>query len=265
MADLEVPAFVASVFLALKSWAIWYGELFSVNRLRTPLEQRAVLFAAPAVSFGLILACLRKFAATDVRDDPFYIAFYLLVGAAWVGGGTLLFPLLGISARDDVLERGNGASAWAIVGALSGISCSFAGANIGEGPGAGAVLLSALLSSGLFFALWFAVDSLTPLSEEITVDRTDGAGVRLGGLLISLGLLSGWSVAGNWVSAQATIADLLRFCWPAVGLAAFAISLESALKRASARLLARTMASAAICAFYVAFGLCWVAMKGVRQ
>lgn len=130
LADLEVPAFIASVFLTFKSWSAWYSDLFSVNRFRVSIQQRLALFGAPVVSLAFIFVTLTKAASSDVRHDPLYLAFYLLIGAAWIGGGTLVFPFLGISARDDILERGNGASAWAVVGALAGMSCSFAGANV---------------------------------------------------------------------------------------------------------------------------------------
>jgi hypothetical protein len=123
LADLEIPAFIVCLFLTLKSWSAWYGDLISVNRFCVPIQQRLALFGAPVVSLAFIFVTLTKLASSDVRNDPLYLAFYLLIGAAWIGGGTLVFPFLGISARDDIMEKGNGASAWAVVGALAGMSC----------------------------------------------------------------------------------------------------------------------------------------------
>lgn len=157
--DLEVFAFFASVLLSLKGWLTWYGDIASVNRLRVPVSKRLVLLTAPLVCLALILFALTKLAATTVRSDTLYISFYLLVGAGWLGGMTLMFPFLGISARDDVLERGTRAGSWAITGALIGASCSFAGANVGNGPGVEAVLFSAVLSSALFIGLWLGMGS----------------------------------------------------------------------------------------------------------
>ena len=190
--DLEIFAFIASVFLTLKGWWTWYGDIASVNRLRAPVSKRLVLLTAPLVCLALTLIALTKLAATAVRNDALYISFYLLVGAGWLGGVTLIFPFLGISARDDVLERGNRAASWAVTGALTGASCSFAGANVGNGPGVEAVLFSAVLSSALFIGLWLGMDLLTSISDAITVDRDERAGIRLGGLLLGIGLLSGW-------------------------------------------------------------------------
>jgi hypothetical protein len=264
LADLEVPAFIASVFLALKSWSTWYGDLVSVNRFRVPIHRRLVLFAAPVISLAVIFVTLTKLASSDVRNNPLYLAFYLFMGAAWIGGTTLVFPFLGISARDDILERGNSASAWAVVGALAGVTCSFAGGNIGNGPGAAVVLFSSGLSAGLFFALWFALDILTSISDAITIDRAKGAGIRIAGFLAGIGLLSGWSVAGDWVSAAAALKDFLYFSWPAVTLTAVAIFLELALRRASIRFTG-TIPSAVVSAVYVGLGLVWVVARGVHS
>ncbi len=154
MPDLEIFAFIASVFLSIKGWVPWYGDIASVNRLRVPVQKRIVLLTIPLVCLILILAVLTKLASTTVRSNALYIGFYLLVGAGWLGGvTTLIFPFLGISARDDVLERGNRSASWALTGALTGASCSFAGANVGNGPGVEAVLFSAVLSSTLFIGL----------------------------------------------------------------------------------------------------------------
>src|SRR6266436_268668 len=83
--DLEIFAFIASVFLTLKGWWTWYGDIASVNRLRAPVSKRLVLLTAPLVCLALILIALTKLAATTVRSDALYISFYLLVGAGWLG------------------------------------------------------------------------------------------------------------------------------------------------------------------------------------
>ncbi|HKV23197.1 MAG TPA: hypothetical protein VJN93_01270 [Candidatus Acidoferrum sp.] len=265
LADLEVPAFIVSVFLTLKSWSASYSDLISVNRFRVPIQQRLALLGAPVVSLAFIFVTLTKLASSDVRRDPLYLAFYLLIGAAWMGGGTLLFPFLGISARDDILERGNGASVWAIAGALAGISCSFAGGNVGNGPGVAAVLSSAVLSTGLFFVLWFVLDVLTSISDAITIDREKGAGIRMAGFLVGLGLLSGWSVAGDWVSAPSTLKDFLHSSWPAVAITAIGVFLELALKRVSIRFSSRISVSAVVSAAYIGLGLAWIVIRGVHS
>jgi len=263
--DLEIFAFIASVFLTLKGWWTWYGDIASVNRLRAPVSKRLVLLTAPLVCLVLILIALTKLAATTVRSDALYISFYLLVGAGWLGGLTHIFPFLGISARDDVLERGNRAASWAVTGALTGASCSFAGANVGNGPGVEAVLFSALLSSALFIGLWLGMDLLTSISDAITVDRDERAGIRLGGLLLGIGLLSGWSVAGDWVSASATLKDFGASAWPAILLTGVAVGVEAVFRRASVHLSAKTIPSVVISAVYVGLALAWVVSRGVHS
>lgn len=260
--NLEVFVSVASLIFALKGWITWYGDLVSVNRLRELPRQRTILFVSPISCLTLVAGVLAKLSALTVRDDPLYLYFglYILLGAAWVGGATLIFPLLGISARDDVLERSNISAIWPIAGALFGISCSFAGANIGDGPGIEAVLLSALLSSALFFALWFAVDVLASMSERITVERDEAAGIRMGGFLLGIGLLSGWSVAGDWTSASATIHDFVVSSWPAILLAAVFVVVESVFRRANRKL--SKVVPLFISLFYVSAAVYWVAARG---
>jgi uncharacterized membrane protein YjfL (UPF0719 family) len=263
--DLEIFAFIASVFLSLKGWWTWYGDIASVNRLRAPVSKRLVLLAAPLVCLALILIALTKLAATTVRNDGLYISFYLLVGAGWLGGATLIFPFLGISARDDVLERGNRAASWAVTGALTGASCSFAGANVGNGPGVDAVLFSAVLSSALFIGLWLGIDLLTSISDAITIDRDERAGIRLGGFLLGIGLLSGWSVAGDWVSASATLKDFVISAWPATLLTVVAVVVEVLFGKASVHPSAKTSPSVVISAVYVGVSLVWVVSRGVHS
>jgi uncharacterized membrane protein YjfL (UPF0719 family) len=265
LSDLEIFAFIASVFLTLKGWLTWYGDIASVNRLRVPIQQRFVLLAAPLVCLVLILVGLTKLAATTVRSDALYISFYLLVGAGWLGGVTLIFPYLGISARDDVLERGNRAASSAITGALTGASCAFAGANVGNGPGVQAVLFSAVLSSAQFIGLWFGMDLLTSISDAITVDRNEGAGIRLGGFLLGIGLLSGWSVAGDWASAFGTLKDFAVSSLPAILLTAVAVVVELTFRSASVHISAKTTLSVVISAVYVSFALVWVVARGVHS
>ena len=262
---MEIFAFIASVFLSLKCWLTWYGDIASVNRLRAPVSKRLVLLTAPLVCLVLISIALTKLAATTVRSDALYISFYLLLGAGWLGGVTLIFPFLGISARDDVLERGNRAASWAVIGALTGASCSFAGANVGNGPGVEAVLFSAVLSSALFIGLWLGMDLLTSISDAITVDRDERAGIRLGGFLLGIGLLSGWSVAGDWVSASATLKDFATSSWPAILLTAVAVAVEVVWRRASVHLSAKAIPSVVISAVYVGVALVWVVTRGVHS
>jgi uncharacterized membrane protein YjfL (UPF0719 family) len=135
-----------------------------------------------------------------------------------------------LSWRDDVIERNNLAASFAIGGAFLGTALSFAGANIGEGPGAGAVIFCGLLSTGALFALWMAVSALTRLDEAITVDRDLPAGLRCAGYLIAAGFVLGRAVAGDWHSVEETLAALVSVGWPILVLAAAAIGAEKSFR-----------------------------------
>jgi hypothetical protein len=261
--ELELIIGVVSLILSLNAWVKWYRDLASVNPLRGLMRQRFVLFVTPLFCLLLLVGLLKKLSAATVRDDPLYIAFYALLGAGWLSGATLIFPFLGASARDDVLERANIPAVWLVVGALLGVSFSFAGANIGDGPGVEAVLLSAVLSSGMFFALWLGMDVLTSISEMITVERDESAGIRMAGLLPGIGLLTGWSVAGDWTSASATLKDFALSSWPAILLAVIAMVAELVLRRTSHK--SSKAMSFLISALYVSVALAWVVARGFRS
>ncbi|MGA2810626.1 MAG: hypothetical protein ABSG16_04450 [Candidatus Acidiferrum sp.] len=264
MSEFEVVVFFVSLLFLLKSWGAWYGDVFTVNDFLVAPRQVFVLLTTPLFCLALLLVCLLTLAATTVRREFSYVAFYVVCGMAWLGGMKYVFPFLGISSRDDVLERGNVAACWATAGALLGSLCTFAGANIGNGPGCEVVLFSAVLSSALFFGVWLGLECGTRISETITVDRATGAGIRLGGFLVGVGILSGWSVAGNWVSARDTLKDFAISLWPAICIGELAILVE--------RLRARTQfddaevgVSMLVATLYAGLALLWALARGVHS
>jgi hypothetical protein len=262
--EIFVAIFIGSVILNFTAWPNWYHDAISVEHLRVPTRRSSALLVTPIICLLVVLLTLKTLADASVRGDLQYIGFYLLMGAACIGGATFLFPLLGISARDDVLERHNGAAACAIAGALGGVTCAFAGGNIGNGPGAHAVLLSVALSIGLFFLLWFVLEAVTSIADVITIDRDKGAGIRLGGLLIGIGVLSGWSVTGDWVSASATFEDFSRSLWPAVALTLAAIVFELLARGGEKNRLVGNAWSVIVSGVYVSVAGTWVGMRGVH-
>jgi hypothetical protein len=260
LGEFEAAVSLGSFIVLLQTWIIWYRDTFFVSTFRSTTV-RWILASAPVFCLLPILWILGVFAASSVRVSPFYLGFYLLVGAAWLGLGTSLLPFLGISARDDAIERDNAASAWAVVGALCGISFAFAGGNVGEGPGVEAVLLSAALSTALFFALWLLFDRLTAISDAITIDRSLGAGIRLAGFLMAIGVLSGWSVAGDWVSFAATARDFRLCLWPAVVWTVAATVCERVFPPEYRE---KLLWSLLIGMMYMALAVAWVFIKGVK-
>jgi hypothetical protein len=261
--DFELFVLFGSIVLASRTWSAWYRDAATVNPLQLSLRVRLVLFTAPAICVSLIIATLLKLAAKDVRNDPAYIALYAAFGVLWLGGMTPLFPFLGISPRQDALERQNRGALVAICGALLGATFSFAGANIGDGPGIAAVLFCGILSSGMFLGLWAAAERATSISEAITVERNTGAGIRLGGFLAGLGLLSGWAVAGNWISWSASIQDFARSLWPGVILSAAMILVELLLRPGRRQRTAELSVSIGAAVSYIALASAWVVYRGV--
>jgi len=213
----EFMLLLFSGFVTAYAWYRWYTAAF-VRTLVARNTSRLIYITGPIVCLTLLYLVLRRWSADDVRNSETYLTLYMLAGAAWVGLGAHLFKFLGISPRDDAVERQNLAAAFATAGALAGITFCFAGANIGNGPGWWVVIFSAGLSTGVFFLLWALVEKFTGVSESVTVERNGGSGLRLGGFLVGAGLILGRAVAGDWVSAEATIRDFALVVWPVLPL-----------------------------------------------
>lgn len=211
-------------------WALWYWAVLPVVPPSLRFGDRRLLIITPLVCAAILYVILKKFASHDVRDAPIYLCFYMVMGAAWTGLGTLVLSFFGLSARDDVLERGNKSAAYAIAGGLIGITLCFSGGNIGDGPGWWVVIFAAALSSSSFLVLWCVLDRLTAMADRITVERDMAAGIRLAGFFLGIGMVLGRAVAGTWVSAEATISDFVRIGWPALLLLGIALPMEKFLR-----------------------------------
>jgi hypothetical protein len=226
MSGDEVFMLIASAIVALVSWGAWYIKPALVQGVRRRPPAWRLLRLTPLLAAALLWAVLRNAASFDVRDDPRYLTFYLVLGAAWVGVWIRWLAVTGISTRDDVVERSNGSAALAVTGALFGITLAYAGGNVGNGPGWWVVVFSAALATLALFGAWILLETLTGVSDIITVDRDPSAGLRLGGFLIAGGLILGRSVAGDWVSAEATVRDFAAAAWPVIVLVIAAAIVE---------------------------------------
>ena len=227
VADWEPFAGLVSSVVALITWAPWYSDIFRVNRLAAPRSYRLVLGLAPIACLLFLLLCLERSAAKAVRESGLYILIYMALGAAALGICGRLLSFLGVSARDDVLERRNSAALIAVVGAFAGATFCFAGGNIGEGPGVAVVMVSAGTALCAWFVLWYLAEAFSGrvVSERITVDRDTGGGVRLAGLLAGNGVILGAAVAGDWIPDR-FLHDFAVSAWPAVALTAVAVLVE---------------------------------------
>jgi hypothetical protein len=222
----EIVVAILSAVIALTAWIAWYVPVARVRGLGVRTSGRGVMTSAPLLAGVVLFAVLKTAASHDVRNDPRYLLLYMLLGAAWVGLALWLIPLLGVSPRDDVLERGNRAASYAIAGALIALTLCFAGGNVGDGPGWWVVVFSAALATAALVALWLALDAVAGVADVITVERDAAAGVRAAGFLIATAAVLGRAVAGDWVSAAATLRDFVMYGWPVLALFGAAALLE---------------------------------------
>ena len=228
MDDNETLVFIACAILSLILLIRWYYRLLNVPDFISPLDTRLPLVIVPVACTLLLVIILKTLASSDVRDSAIYIMFYTVMGLTVLFVADLFFPFFGISLRDDVVERRNGAASTALTGALIAVTLCYAGGNIGEGPGWWVVVISAGLALIGLFGVWFILEAATQITETITIDRDRAAGLRLAGYLVAAGLILGRAVAGDWVSLEATVVDFVRFGWPVVILVIVAIIVELA-------------------------------------
>jgi hypothetical protein len=231
MSGDEGFVFILSLGTALFLWSAW---VFQALRVRVPRPEfwwlRLAAIVVPVACGVSLYWVLRNHASHDVRDSTTYLAFYMIMGMAWLGGAVRMLHLFGLHTRDDIFERGNSAAAIAICGALFGLTFCFAGGNVGDGPGWWVVIFSALLSTGTFFALWCSLDKITRVTDAITIDRDRASGLRVAAYFIANGAVLGRAVAGNWVSALATLRDFVLLAWPVLLLTAIAVVIELILR-----------------------------------
>jgi uncharacterized membrane protein YjfL (UPF0719 family) len=174
----------------------------------------------------MIAAALHWWGAIEIRTYFGEVLFLTFAGTIWLIGATQIFPWLGLSVRDDIEERRNTSALVALCGALLGIAIIYAGGNLGEGPSYSNNFFSAALGTVTLLVLWLLLELGGNVSVSIAEERDVASGLRLGGLLLAVGLILGRAVAGNWHSATATIHDLIRDGWPAAALWAVALAIE---------------------------------------
>jgi hypothetical protein len=221
--DLSVP-------VTIVLWGHWYLSLRAGRPFGGPRRGRLAFALIPVLCMIFLFVILRRWSANSVKSDLPTVFLFLSFGASWLGLSQLLFGLLGISARDDVLERGNAAAAWVISGQLIGATFCFAGANVGNGPGPEVVFLCALVSTLALFLLWFLVDQAASVADTITIDRHLGTGIRVCGWFAATGIVLGDAVTGDWRSTPATWRDFGECAWPAAAFALLTANIERKLR-----------------------------------
>lgn len=215
MDDDEVFTTLAAAVITIVAVIRWYGPLLSLTPLGERRGRRILLGLLPLPLLAGLQWVLVHWAAHEVRDDPRYVGLFLVSGAAWLGMTLCCLPLVGLSARDDVLESRNPAAVVALFGASTGMLLCYAGGNVGEGPTIWTTFGPAALAGLTLFGLWFVLEVLTGGREAIAIDRDVASAARLAGFLVAAGLILGRGVAGDWHSWDNTFSDLLTEGWPA--------------------------------------------------
>lgn len=255
----------AGLILALYLWFRSCKSTFRIRQFRPNTGLRTLSAILPLFCIAFIVVVLRKESSPDVRSDTVWIIWYTIGGAIWLELSLFLLSLFGIAERDDVLERQNAAAAWVVYGAMIGATFCYAGSNVGNGPGVEAVFFCAVLSTAFLFGFWFLLERIFNLSDRITIDREESAGIRVGGWIASLGLVFGGAVAGDWVSVAGTIRDFFHYAWVTLPFLLAAIVTEAAVFRGSkVRGNAQRIPSFAMTFVYLTAAAIYVAWRGVH-
>lgn len=213
----EVLFFLLAGIVAFVGLYRWYAPLVCVARFGRRNAHRDLLGLTPGIALMPVIIVL-MFAA-----DPKYVVghldFQLLFfsGAMawmWIGGWTC--ALLGLSLRDDAIERSNTASAVAISGVVVGISLIYAGSNIGAGPTIWTTIAPAAVSSCACLLVGWLLAVSTRISESIAIDHDLASAFRFAGFFIAAGMILGRASGGDWTSWESTFQQIWQMGWPVI-------------------------------------------------
>jgi hypothetical protein len=181
-----------------------------------------------SVTVGLMMVAmaLNFWGAKEIRSSPDEVVVLTLVAAAWLLIAMRLFSWLGLSFKDDAVDRKNIAALIVLCGAVISMALIYAGGSIGEGPSYWNNFFSAGLGTLGLFGLWILLELGGKPSISITEDRDAASGLRLCCFLLAVGLILGRAVAGNWHSESETVHDFIHDGWPAALICATAILVE---------------------------------------
>jgi hypothetical protein len=143
-------------------------------------------FSIGAVLFYVLL----NFAAGDVKSDPKYVLFYLVMGYAFAAVNTIALRLYGWKVPDMFERRNKAAHALFYTATLASV-CAYAGANIGDGPGFYVVIYCAALAHIGLYTLVVAHAALNRTVYRILVDRDRGVAFRAGCMFVAIGAILG--------------------------------------------------------------------------
>lgn len=217
MSEDEFIALAVHAGIACVLWGRWGLAIFRSRSMGRANIPRLTLGATVLGAIAVLFVLLRTFADAEVRDS-LYLGWYMVMGAAWVGGALFVLEFLGVRAREDAVERRNTAAASFIGWSVVGLTIAFSGANFGDGPGWWCVAVCAGIAMGTMLVLWFLVALVTPAVELITVERDEATGVRTGIFMVACGVILGRAAAGDWVDVPDAISDFVFIGWPVLAI-----------------------------------------------
>src|SRR5436190_68103 len=133
LAGDEILLLILSAFIGGAS-VVWWTVSILLMRQR---DSRACVELAfiPLGCVLFIFVVLLLWADAEVRTHFVYITILLALGIGWMGIATTMFRWLGLSLRDDAVDRNNPAARAAWCGGIIGVTLIYAGGNIGRQSG----------------------------------------------------------------------------------------------------------------------------------
>jgi len=120
------------LFFVLIALGIWKSLFFPSRPLLANRKTIVLWLTFMFVCASVVYVVLTRWSAPSVREDSGEVGFYLVFSMIWIALAQGASAFLGISLRDDVIERRNAAAAFAVIGLTIGASFCAAGANIGD-------------------------------------------------------------------------------------------------------------------------------------
>lgn len=214
MEELDSIFILFDIAAYLLVFILGYNILSSTHHFRRNTGWRKIISFCWITSLLILFFTLRYLASYDVVDSIYYISGYMSFGLLWIAFVISFFGLVSdIRFTDDVRERNNSSAAIVCGAFMIATAISFSGANVGNGPGWEVVLFSASLSTTFLLAGTFLLNFYGNYFEKVTVERDHNAAFRFSAALIGMSIILGKSVAGDWVSAAATISDFFHGIW----------------------------------------------------
>jgi|GEM_PF-233440 len=223
--------FIGAISLALTALFFyqWYRYVLGSFLANRSKNISIALGVFPLAALVIIARSLESMAAYDVTG--LWELFYLIIGFAWLYVTLqLMFAFFDLSWIDDALGRSNPAAAIAVIGSGLGITLTYAGANLGDGPGWWCVFFAGGLGWVVWMGLAALADRTARVFHRITVERDIACAVRTGCYLLASGLILGRACAGDWTSFSQTVVEFADG-WPVLPLAAVFILVEMIILR----------------------------------